>query len=212
MHAREAGSAGGAARAAPSADPCCGEPPEEGGAPESLCCPPGSWPAASFAGAPERRPVHIEFLYLDLNVCARCRETGKVLEEAVAQVAAHLEEMGVDLRLYKVRVRSEAQARELGLAISPTIRVNGRDIQPESPQSFCDACSGLAGCEMECRTWIYRGQTFHTPPRAMIIDAILREVYAGPGERPEPLPPPAEIPEAMKKFFAARRRKVAGGG
>ncbi len=200
-----------AAGAAPARAPCCGEPPEEGGTPESLCCPPGSWPAESFAGTPERRPLDVEFMYIDLNLCARCRGTEASLEEAAAEIAGLLEEMGVDLRIYKIHVRSEAEARELGFAISPTVRINGRDIQPDAPQTICDACTGLAGCEMECRVWTFRGKEYPAPPRAMIIDAILREVYGGPREGPESPPPPAEIPEALKRFFDVRRRKVAGG-
>lgn len=199
------------ARAVPAEIPCCGDPPEEGGTPESLCCSPGSWPAQSFAGSSEQRPLDIEFMYIDLNVCTRCRGTAASLEEAVAEIAGMLEEIGVDLRIYKIHVRSEAEARELGFVISPTICINGRDIQPDARQSICLDCIKLAGCEMECRMWTFRGQSYPTPPKAMIIDAILCEVYGGTRERPESPPRPAEVPGALKRFFAVRRRKVAGG-
>lgn len=82
------------------------------------------------------RRLNIEFLYLNLSVCTRCRETGASLEEAVSEVAGVLEATGLQVAMRKIRVESEEQARELGFASSPTIRINGQDIQPDVKESL----------------------------------------------------------------------------
>jgi hypothetical protein len=131
--------------------------------------------------SPQRR-IDVEFLYLDLSVCARCQGTEASLEEAISEVARVLEQTGVEIGVQKIYVKSDEQARALGFVSSPTIRVNGRDIQAEVRESVCDSCGDLCGGEVECRVWLYQGREYTVPPKGMIIDAILREVYGGSDE------------------------------
>ena len=59
------------------------------------------------------RSLQIDFLYLDLDTCTRCRATDATLLEALERT----------------------QARALGFVSSPTIRINGVDIAGELVES-----------------------------------------------------------------------------
>jgi hypothetical protein len=148
----------------------------------------------------DKQKINIEFLYLDLEECGRCRGTNANLDAAVAEVSKILKEAGVAVSVKKTQVTSERQARKLELVTSPTIRVNGKDIALELRESCCRACT--AGCEasVNCRVWVFQGREYTVAPKAMIIDAILREVYA---ERPAgAVPSFADVPENLKRYFA----------
>ncbi len=79
----------------------------------------------------ERRKIEIDFLYLDLSVCTRCQGTDNSLDEAIAEVSQILKATDVDVVVNKINVTTEEQAEALQFESSPTIRVNGRDIQLE---------------------------------------------------------------------------------
>jgi hypothetical protein len=51
----------------------------------------------------------------------------------------------------------------------------------EAKESLCESCGDLCGDEVDCRVWIYNGKEYNVPPKAMIIDAILREIYGSSG-------------------------------
>ena len=153
--------------------------------------------------------INIDFLYLDLDVCTRCLGTEGSLEEAIAEVGRILEIIGAEVRVRKIHVQTEEQALELGFISSPTIRINGRDIQLESRESLCESCGDLCGEDVDCRVWVYQGQEYTVPPQGMIIDAILREVYTGPQGLSAPKPLIKTLPENLRRFFAAKRRREA---
>ena len=91
----------------------------------------------------KRRTVTIDFLFLDLEVCTRCRNTDVNRETALTVVHGVLESAGAAVRVTKTLVDSEQKARALGFLSSPTIRVNGRDIALQFRESRCEseACS-----------------------------------------------------------------------
>jgi hypothetical protein len=70
----------------------------------------------------------IDFMYLDLETCTRCRGTDANLEAALVEVGRVLEATGAAVSVRKTLVATAEQARMLGFVSSPTIRVNGRDI------------------------------------------------------------------------------------
>jgi len=155
----------------------------------------------------KRRNLNIEFMYIDLSVCTRCQGTESNLEKAVAEVAQVLRATGVDVNVKKIHVQSEEQALELGFVSSPTIRVNGKDIQLDVKESLCESCGDVCGEDVDCRVWTYQGKEYSAPPKAMIIDAILRGVYGGTKESVETPAPSGEVPENLRRFFAAKIRK-----
>ncbi len=170
----------------------------------SVCCGPRvKSPPASGTRA-EKRRLDIDFLYLDLSVCERCQDAEATLEEAIEEVARVLETTSVEVSLNKIHVTSEEQVVALGFLVSPTIRVNGRDIQMNFRESLCESCGTLCECEggVSCREWEYRGQWYTAPPKGLIIEAILKEVYGGSGAEREELQRGEEAPDNLKRFFS----------
>ena len=156
---------------------------------------------------PAPRRITLEFLYLDLTRCTRCRETDRNLEAALADAARILRANGVDVEVRKIHVQSEEQARELNFVSSPTIRVNGRDIAFELKESRCEGCS--CGCEddgVACRVWTYQGRDYDAAPQGLIVDAVLKAACDASSESPRPVNRMADVPENLKRFFAAKRR------
>lgn len=166
-------------------------------------------PATGRAALP--RQLLVEFLYLDLEKCSRCRETEQVLDEAVAEVRPVLRTTGIELELRKIHVQSEEQARDLGFISSPTIRVNGRDLQEELRENLCESCSDLCGDEVNCRVWVYNGEEYVVPPKALLVEALLRAAYGNWQSAAAP-PGEPEVPENLRRFFRLRGGGPAPGG
>ncbi|KYH33426.1 DUF2703 domain-containing protein [Neomoorella mulderi] len=181
---------------------CCGVPSP--GSPEKTA---GQEIGTSLVTQDNQRTLDIEFLYLDLDACTRCRGTGRNLEEALNEVAGVLQATGIKVNLKKIHVQTEEQALALGFVSSPTIRINGRDIQLEVRESLCESCGDLCGEDVDCRVWVYQGKEYTEAPKGMIIEAILKHVYGGGMEAPAEREVPKELPDNLKRFFAAKRKK-----
>jgi hypothetical protein len=148
--------------------------------------------------------LRIDFLFLDLETCTRCRGTDRNLESALESARELLTATGTEVEVNKVRVDSAELARELRFESSPTIRVNHRDVALELRESSCgsEACTDGCGESIACRVWVHAGEEYTEPPVAMIIDAILREVYGGAIVAPAPYAELYELPENLERFFA----------
>lgn len=154
----------------------------------------------------ERRKIIIDFLYLDLSVCTRCQGAENNLDEALKDVSNVLEATGTDVAINKVNVNTEKLAVKYKFFTSPTIRVNGRDIQMEYKESLCESCGDLCGDEVDCRVWVYQGNEYTEPPKAMIIEGILKSVYGGDlGENIEELE--YVVPENLLHFYYVMKEK-----
>ena len=162
----------------------------------------------SKSAAQTRWTVEVDFLYLDLTTCSRCRGSGATLDAAVEITRPVLESVGASVEVSKTLVETEEQARALGFVSSPTIRVNGRDVAGELIESSCSECGELCGCDggIDCRVWNYRGERHTEAPTGLIVEAILAEI--GPlvgGARSEETPGApslVDVPENLKRFFA----------
>ena len=152
-----------------------------------------------------KRQITIDFLYLDLSVCTRCQGTDTVLDEALAEVSKVLQATGAEVILSKINVNSEELAVAYKFISSPTIRVNGHDIQMEVKESLCESCGDLCGDEVDCRVWVYQGKEYTVPPKGMIIEAILKEVYGG-NQGKNVIEQEYVIPENLKRFYSALER------
>jgi hypothetical protein len=157
------------------------------------------------------RPLEIEFMYLDLETCTRCRGTDANLEAALTEVERVLDAAGVEVVVRKTLVSSADQAQALGFISSPTIRVNGQDIALELRESSCAECGEACGCDgaIDCRVWVWRGQEYTAAPKAMIMDAILREAYSGTAQTVSPALTSANVPENLARYFAGKKQLVA---
>jgi hypothetical protein len=173
----------------------------------SGCCSCGSGCCGSSVELPQikKKSIAIDFLYLDLSVCTRCQGTDQRLAEALAEVSQVLEATGAEVVVSKINVTSEDLALEHKFVSSPTIRVNGHDIQMEVKESLCESCGDLCGEDVDCRVWVYQDREYTVPPKAMIIEAILKEVF---GRRDDhAVEKPYVLPENLKRFYSARREQ-----
>ncbi|MCG1013202.1 DUF2703 domain-containing protein [Tepidanaerobacter sp. GT38] len=151
----------------------------------------------------EKRKIIIDFMYLDLSICTRCQGTEDSLEEAIEDVAKVLELAGAEVIVNKVHIDSKEKAIQYRFESSPTIRINGKDIQLETRESLCESCGDLCGDEVDCRVWVYKGKEFNVPPKAMIVDAILRELYSDKqGQLNDRADSKAyQLPDNLRRFF-----------
>ncbi|NPV89519.1 MAG: DUF2703 domain-containing protein [Firmicutes bacterium] len=179
---------------------CCG--------PSANCCSPIQESVIPDNIETPKRSLEIEFMYIDLEVCTRCLGTESNLEVAISEVAQILKATGVEVTVKKILVEDEEQAIKLGFVTSPTIRINGHDIQLDFKESLCESCGDVCGDMVDCRVWIYQGKEYTEAPKAMLIDAILREVYGGSKTSSE-RPKITELPENLRNFFLAKRKQQA---
>lgn len=119
---------------------------------------------------------------------------------------------GVQVTLQKTHVQSLEQAQALGFISSPTIRLNGQDIQLELKENACPSCSELSGAPTNCRIWVYQGQEYSVPPKEMIVDAILKAMYGGSQEDAPRTSQPATAMENLRSFFEAKQQQTPARG
>lgn len=161
-------------------------------------------------GTPQsKKPLAIDFLYLDTTVCGRCQDTEAALDEAVSSVAVVLDAAGYAVTVNKVNIATRELAIQHQFVSSPTIRVNGNDIAVELRETTCEDCGDLCGDTVDCRVWVYNNIEYTAPPKELIVNAILREVY-NPSQG-EPEPGPYQLPENLETYFVAKARKDAAG-
>ena len=154
---------------------------------------------------PTNQTIEIDFVYLDLTTCSRCRASDASLDAAVEIARPVLGSIGIIIEVRKTLVETEEQARALGFVSSPTIWMNGRDIAGELIESSCSECGELCGCDdgIDCRVWDYRGERHLEAPTGLIVEAILAEVWPLGTARSEETPF-VDVPENLKRFFAGK--------
>ena len=148
----------------------------------------------------EKKQILIDFLYLDLSVCERCQGAENNLDEAIDEVSLVLKAAGFDIVVNKINVTSKELAIKHQFLSSPTIRINGNDIELEVKESSCQECGDLCGDDVDCRVWVHEGIEYNEPPKAMIINAIFKEVYADSKENIAKTDDYV-LPDNLKTFF-----------
>jgi arsenate reductase len=96
--------------------------------------------------------LHVELLFL---------ESCPHVEPARALLQRVVDDLGVPVEIEEINVATAEQAQQLGFLGSPSIRIEGRDVE-ELPAP--------AGASMSCRTYDSGG----LPPRWMVEAAVLR--------------------------------------
>lgn len=168
------------------------------------CCLPGG--STCCPSPQEKKELVIDLLYLDLDVCTRCQGAEKNLEEALTEVSGVLKAAGFTVVLNKINITTPELAEKYRFVSSPTIRINGIDLIPEVKESTCQECGDLCGSEVDCRVWFYQGVEYTEPPKALIINAILKAVYGGELQNPAPQEE-YKLPENLRRFFAGLEKK-----
>ncbi|MFW6385006.1 MAG: DUF2703 domain-containing protein [Halodesulfurarchaeum sp.] len=117
--------------------------------------------------------ITVDYLYLDRESCTRCSSTEAALEAGIERVAPLLSELDIDVSLRTVHVDSKDAARQTRLETSPTIRIDGRDLQPGFEESTCEPCGDLAETDVDCRVWAYGGSEQTTVPVELVMEGLL---------------------------------------
>jgi len=156
-----------------------------------------------------KKEIKIDFLYLDLSVCERCQGTESNLDVAINDVSTVLEAAGFDIQVNKVNIINRELAFAYKFVSSPTIRINGKDIAIEVRESSCKDCGDLCGDDVDCRVWSYEGEEYTEPPKELIINAILKEVYAEHKTvfSEEAMANHYVLPDNLKRFFDSLEKK-----
>ena len=100
--------------------------------------------------------MKIEVLYFD--DCPNWRLTKRELESV-------LEELEVTAAIDLVEVTSNDDAERLRFVGSPSVRIDGKDVDPATPTD---------GFNLECRLYWVDGRPVGTPPRELITRAVGR--------------------------------------
>jgi len=152
-----------------------------------------------------KKKIRIDFLYLDLTVCQRCQGTETNMDAALEDVAKILETQGYEIEMKRIHVSSREIATRYEFVSSPTIRVNGQDIDLSQKESLCKDCGDLCGDTVNCRVWVYKDEEFTTPPMEMIIDAILKAAESKLLNFP--MGAGYELPQNLKVYFDSLDRQ-----
>jgi len=167
---------------------------------KNKCCSCGCGCSPQAENPRQNKRIVIDFLYLDLSICTRCQGTEAVLEEAMAEVSQVLQAAGFDVIINRVNITSRELAIAHRFLSSPTIRVNGRDIDTDVRETLCESCGDLCGERVDCRVWTYQGREYTVPPKAMIVDALLRAAYTPDVQAEEK---EYALPPNLARFFDA---------
>jgi len=98
----------------------------------------------------------VEVLYTD--ECPFWKEALKLIGETVR-------DLKTEITIKKVKISSEEDAKKFKFLGSPTVRINGVDIDPAAKET-----AGYIGC----RIYMYEGSTYEYPPKEMIKSALGR--------------------------------------
>jgi len=79
-------------------------------------------------------------------------------------LAEAMEELGIDQPVEVIDVRGEQEAQQLKFLGSPTIRVNGQDVDPAAREAI--------DYGMECRLYRTEEGTVGWPSKAMMLAAL----------------------------------------
>ena len=94
---------------------------------------------------------------------------------AVSQVHEALQQEGVTAEMVEVEVTDAATAHSVGFLGSPTIRINGLDVEPSA--------RSVHSYGLSCRTYTAENYRAGVPPLAWIRAAIREAESAGGGQK-----------------------------
>lgn len=151
-----------------------------------------------------KKDVKIDYLFLDLQSCERCTGTDKVLEEVINMICPILELADFEVTYRKIEISTIEIAEKYRFLSSPTIRVNDLDIYSLVTETNCDCCSNISGTDVTCRVFKHEEQLYEVPHKGMLIEAILKAIFAQDGKIQETQ---YILPQNLKSFFEGKASK-----
>ncbi len=178
------------------------------------CCEKNAGTTISLVG----KTLKVDFLFLDESVCEPCGGTSKAIVEAVGMLTKPLKSMGINLQVKKIHVANKEIAIAEKFLLSPTIRVNGKDIDPSRTEGACPTCGTLAGdaTSVNCRTWHWRDEEYQAAPVGKVVEEIMAAALYSPDNEgcccnDDKEGADFELPDNLKNFFLARRKDQQPG-
>ncbi|MFH1256411.1 MAG: DUF2703 domain-containing protein [Candidatus Diapherotrites archaeon] len=123
--------------------------------------------------------MKIQLLYiLDCPWCVKTKELLK----------GSLKELGTKADVEEILIDSDEKAKKYKFVGSPTIKIDGKDIQETISKGRCLPCEEIAEqdkgatefikqeCKCGCRTYSYKGKQYPYPPKAMIKEAVKKSL------------------------------------
>jgi hypothetical protein len=172
----------------------------------------GSATVESGALQEVRKVLNVDLIVIDLSTCKRCVPTGDQLRAAVKLLAPVAEALGIELRHHETVVQTPAEAKEIALLSSPTIRLNGRDIAQDIRESLCESCGDLTdnNTSVDCREWHYRGKVYSAAPIALLVEALMEAMLNIDEMPPVPPTPLKNLPENLIRYFDNKKQAETG--
>ena len=121
----------------------------------------------------------IDFLYLDLSTCERCQSADQTLDKVLTELRPQLRVIDY-LTVNKIRMTSKDDEKKYGFKRSPTIKINGVDVEEivsgelSITDNYCGSCSDICGEDTNCRTFEYKGKTSENIPKEMLREGLLK--------------------------------------
>jgi len=106
----------------------------------------------------------MEIRVLTFAGCPNCDQTIRLVQEVAG-------ELGLGTAVRHLQVRNESEAVENHFHGSPSVQIDGKDIEPDRRG---DAPS------FSCRLYMHEGRRSGVPPKEMIVEAI-QEAQHSPG-------------------------------
>lgn len=153
-----------------------------------------------------KKVLDVVLLVIDLTTCARCVPTGDQLQQAVNLLMPVAEALGIALRHRQIVVQTPQEAKQNALLSSPTIRLNGQDIEQDIRESLCESCGDLTenNTMVDCREWHYRGKVYSAAPLPLLVEAIMAAMLKI-DEPPIVHQPLEALPENLERYFANKK-------
>lgn len=122
--------------------------------------------------------VEWRHLEVDGGTCVRCSQTGKSLQQVIAELEEELQPRGIELSF------TETTLPEEKLPQSNMVLIGGRPLEDvlagaETGENYCSSCSCLTGEETYCRTVRYDGETHEEISKELIRQAIFTALEQG---------------------------------
>ena len=121
--------------------------------------------------------MKIQLLYI-LD-CPWCVKTKGLIRESI-------KEIGVKAEIEEILIDTDEKAKKYNFIGSPTVRINGKDIQEEVSKDKCGCCEDIIEqtkeatefvkqeCKIGCRTYFYKNKQYPYPPKGLLKQALNR--------------------------------------
>lgn len=109
--------------------------------------------------------------------CPWCLKTKKLIREVLGELKLKVE-------FEEILIDSKEKAKKYNFSGSPTVRIDGKDIEEEIKKGRCLPCEELAEstkgatefvkqeCCLGCRVYYYKGKMYPYPPKGMLKQTL----------------------------------------